>query len=298
MRPEFEKIQPKSSHSFMARVVKRDKRPLLSQAWHYHPEIEICYTARSQGLKYVGNGIFPYKERDLVVLGSNLPHGFTTVKKSEQFVIQFNQEFLGRDFFNVVELERIKDLLHMSRSGLVLKGAELEKAEDLIYQIYNAENTGMEQLLLLLQFLDYLSKCSNLVSLCSEKYTSSISVKKLNDIKAIFDYIENNFQKDITIQSASRVVNLTESAFYKFIKRHTNKKFTVILNEFRIDHSSKLLVSSDLPISEISFKSGYNNLSYFNRIFKQSYNMTPRQFRKKYRRNERKQDSEHRYHQV
>ena len=87
----------------------------------------------------------------------------------------------------------------------------------------------------------------------------------------------------VTINDACKAVNLTESAFYKFIKRHTNKKFTTILNEYRLDHASKLLLSSNLTISDISFQSGYSNLSHFNRTFKQAYNMTPRQLRANYK---------------
>lgn len=282
MRPELERIQRKSTRSFSVRVVKRANRPLLTKAWHYHPEFEICYTAKSRGRRYVGNNISEYKERDLVILGSNLPHGFTTSVESEQYVLQFRKEFLGQDFFNAAELERINDLLIRSKRGLVLSGLEIEEADRRIKDLYKQDQSNFRQLVSLLEFLDYLSQCENLTPICTEKYSSFISITKLNSIKTIFEYIENNYQKEITINDACKVVNLTESAFYKFMKRHTNKKFTTILNEFRIDHASKLLISSDLPISEISYQSGYSNLSHFNRVFKQSFNMTPRQLRSKY----------------
>lgn len=282
MRPELEKIPRKSTRSFSVKVVKRANRPLLTKAWHHHPEIEVCYTAKSRGRRYVGNNISDYKERDLVILGSNLPHGFTTSVESEQYVLQFRREFLGQDFFNAAELERINTLLVRSKRGLVLSGPEIEEADRRIKGLYDQDQSNFRQLLSLLEFLDFLSQCKNLTPICTEKYSSYISITKLNSIKTIFDYIEKNYQSEISISDACKVVNLTESAFYKFMKRHTNKKFTTILNEYRIDHASKLILSSDLPISEISYQSGYSNLSHFNRVFKETYNMTPRQLRKQY----------------
>ncbi len=283
MKPEFEEIQPIKSRSFLTKVVKRDNRPLLTQAWHYHPQIEICYTLKSHGLRYVGNNISDYKERDLVVLGSNLPHGFTTTDRSEQYVIQFMPDFLGDGFFSVAELRKVQVLLDQSKRGLALTASETKKAETLIMDLYEPELSEMKRLLALLRFLDFLSASNGLESICSDKYSASISVNKLSKLKAIFDYIENNFQSQISIEEACRTVNLTESAFYKFIKRHTNKKFTTIVNEYRMDHVSKLLVSGDKPISEVSVLSGFNNLSYFNKIFKQTYRQTPRQFRIDYK---------------
>lgn len=283
MKPEFEKIQPKTANSFVTKIVKRRQRPFLTEAWHYHPEIEICYTLKSHGLRYVGNNISEYSERDLVILGSYLPHGYTTIDQSEQYVIQFGQDFLGKDFFASSELKEINSFLYQSNKGIILKGKELKRAEEYIQCLYITNLSKMDRLLHLLEFLNFLSKCSNIELICSEKYSSTLTESKLNKVNRIFEYIKNNYQQNISIQSASKTVNMTESTFYKFIKRHTNKKFTTILNEYRINHASKLLVSSLMPISEISFRSGFNNLSYFNRVFKETYKITPKQFRNNYK---------------
>ena len=282
MRPEFEIIRKGSTKSFSLKVVRRAKRPLLTKAWHYHPEIEICYTVKSEGKRYVGNNISEYKEQDLVILGSNLPHGFTTSVECEQYVVQFDLDFLGKDFFASAELEKINKLLVRSKRGLLLSGSEIQKADEKIRKLYDKEQSDFSQLLMLLEFLDYLADCTQLTPICSDKYSSRISMAKLNNIKTIFDYIESNYQDEITVKDACKVLNLTESAFYKFMKRHTDKKFTTILNEYRLDHASKLLASSDLSIAEISYQSGYRNLSHFNRIFKETYQMTPRELRARY----------------
>jgi len=77
----------------------------------------------------------------------------------------------------------------------------------------------------------------------------------------------------------SENLNLTESAFYKFIKKNTNKTFTEIVNEFRINHATKLLVSTDKNISTICYESGFHNMSYFNRCFKSKIGINPLKYR-------------------
>jgi AraC-like DNA-binding protein len=282
MKPEFEQVRRKSTQSFAIKIVKRDSRPLLTKAWHYHPEIEICYTPVSNGKRYVGNNISDYREKDLVVLGPNLPHGFTTYDKCEQYVIQFRNEFLGTDFLDTAEMEAINSLLTRSKRGLYYTGNQIEEIDERIKRICITDQNDFNRLIHLLELLDYLARSNELQPICTEKYSAYISPTKLRRIKTILDFIENNFQKDINIQDACNLVNLTESAFYKYIKRHTNKKFTSILNEYRLDHASKLLVSSNMPISDISYQSGFSNLSHFNRTFKSYYSKTPRQMRKEY----------------
>lgn len=92
----------------------------------------------------------------------------------------------------------------------------------------------------------------------------------------------DNFKEEVRIKEISDKLNISEAAFYKFIKKHTKKTYTQIINEFRINHASKLLIDSEKTISQICFESGYNNVSYFNRKFKAILGQTPHDFRNKY----------------
>ena len=121
MKPEYEIITEPPERSFTAKVVKRTSRPLLSQAWHFHPEIEICFTVKSNGRRFVGNQISDYLENDLVMFGSNLPHGFTTEVFSSQVVIQMTHNFLGEAFINSPEMRSIKNLFSRAKRGLEFK---------------------------------------------------------------------------------------------------------------------------------------------------------------------------------
>ncbi|MEL7118219.1 MAG: AraC family transcriptional regulator, partial [Bacteroidota bacterium] len=128
MKPEYEKIIEPAERSFNAKIVNRESRPLLSQAWHFHPEIEICYTMKSSGRRFVGNQISDYKENDLVMFGSNLPHGFTTDVYCSQVVIQMTYDFLGEIFLGRPELRSIKQLFEDAKQGLEFEKETKQKA--------------------------------------------------------------------------------------------------------------------------------------------------------------------------
>jgi hypothetical protein len=123
MKPEYEKILENPGRSITAKIVQRKSRPLLSQAWHFHPEIEVCYTRKSNGRRFAGNQISDYEEHDHVMFGSNLPHGYTTDVFSSQVVIQMNTDFLGKEFIDSPELHDINVLFNQVKHGLEFTGS-------------------------------------------------------------------------------------------------------------------------------------------------------------------------------
>lgn len=281
MKPEFEKIVDYTRSSFIAKEVIRNNRPLLTQAWHYHPEIEICYTVKSEGKRYVGNNISDYQKNDLVMIGSSLPHGFTTDVNCHQIVIQFSEDFLGNGFLEKAELQLIRQLINRSKMGLQFDEKTTKKAKKIIKSILPKQGCG--KLINLLKLLNLLSKAKEYHIICTKEYSLNLNLNALSRIKTVLDFIEKNYKKDISIREASQLINLTESAFYKFIKKHTNKKFTQIVNEFRVDHATKLLIQGEMTIAQICYDCGYNNLSYFNRKFKEIMDVKPSEFRNNYR---------------
>lgn len=280
MKPEFEKIAKVSQAAFNCVKIVRNNRPILTKAWHFHPQIEICYTLKSNGTRYVGNNISEYNEGDLVLLGTNLPHGFTTSNMTEQYVIQFDHDFLGEAFINTIEMDDINNILDVAKRGILIKGQLKLIVQNKVKQLFNEEK--MKRLITLLDILDSIASSNEWEPICSKQYTTNINLKQLTRIQLLFNYIEQNFQEDINIQSASKMLHLTEAGFYKFIQKHTKQKFTTILNDYRISHASKLLINENQTIAQICYQCGYNNLSYFNRKFKESMGRTPKEFRQKY----------------
>ena len=82
--------------------------------WHYHPEFELTLIVDSHGQRLVGDGIADYGPGDLVLLGPNLPHSWrsgpvhlSTESCHRAVVVQFREDFLGKPFFQLDEMETI-----------------------------------------------------------------------------------------------------------------------------------------------------------------------------------------------
>lgn len=280
MKPEYEKIIEQAEHSFTAKVVNRNSRPLLSQAWHFHPEIEICYTVKSNGRRFVGNQIDDYQQGDLVLFGPNLPHGFTTETYCSQIVIQMMTNFMGDTFFLKPELRPIQALFERAKQGIVFADHIKPKALRIMRKILAAE--GLTKFMHLLELLQILAESKDYQPICTETYALEFNETQLGRIKIVYDHIMQNYTREVNIKEVADKLNISEVAFYKFIKKQTQKTYTQLINEFRINHAGKLLINTAKTVGEICHESGFNNVSYFNRKFKQIMQRTPEKFREQY----------------
>jgi AraC-like DNA-binding protein len=75
-------------------------------------------------------------------------------------------------------------------------------------------------------------------------------------------------------------VGLSPSAFSRLFRRTTGMTFTQFLNRVRLGQAARLLQETDHVISEIAINSGFENLSNFNRRFRERYGRSPREYRK------------------
>jgi AraC-like DNA-binding protein len=98
----------------------------------------------------------------------------------------------------------------------------------------------------------------------------------------VLSFINNNFEKNIRLEEAARKINLGPASFCRFIKKNTGKGFVDHLHEIRISQVLRLLIDTDYSISEISYRCGFNNLSFFNRLFKKKFQCTPKEFREQH----------------
>ena len=101
-------------------------------------------------------------------------------------------------------------------------------------------------------------------------------------MKLIIKYVENNYSENISIDDMARLCDFSQSHFMKFFKSNMEVSFIEYLNNYRLTMAARLLISSTSPIIAISMESGFDNLSYFNRLFKKKYEMTPSEYRRRY----------------
>ena len=106
-------------------------------------------------------------------------------------------------------------------------------------------------------------------------------IEVTKNIKIILEYIQKHFMDPITVEELAGIINLSKHYFMSFFKKYMGTTCVNYINDYRINEATKLLGTTDLTIMEIADRVGVNNVSYFNRIFKSKFGITPKEYRKK-----------------
>jgi AraC-like DNA-binding protein len=173
------------------------------------------------------------------------------------------------------EFESIKRMLQNSKHGLHFKNSTPLKERILGLP----GKTGFEKITDLIWILGQLAKQKG-TKLASSGYDISQAKNNEDRINKVCTYLEENFSKPISVSDAAAIINISQSAFCKFFKRTTGKTFSDYLNDIRIGHACYQLLETDKQISTIARNTGYDSVSYFNRVFTKKKNSSPREFRK------------------
>ncbi len=282
MKAAYENVESKKEGASF--VAYHSVVPYFEFKWHYHPEYELTLITRGEGKRLVGDSYENFEAGDFVLLGSGLPHTWSSepnVKDSASaVVIQFSAEFIN-SFLQYPEFEAIKRLLKASQTGLCFPA---ETTETIIKKIKKLpERTGIARVTSLLDILQMLSTQSGR-QLSSEFFASAKGKENEERINKVCGYIQKHSAESISLDKAAGLVGLTNSAFCKFFKRVTGKTFSDYVNDIRTGNACRLLTESDRTINEIAFASGFESLTYFNRVFLKKKKMTPGVFRKSIKR--------------
>jgi len=220
------------------------------------------------------------------LLGSYLPHCwqfYDVIDVQIQphiIVVHFFPDFLGNDLLNKPEANLLNELFANASKGIRFTGHTLTEAKMLLQQMLFTK--GLHRVSIMLRLLDVLAQSKNSKILSSPGFNAIESSKDADKINLINEYIFKNFKQDITLTKAASLIHMTPAAFCRFFKSKTNRTLIDFVKEVRIGYAAKLLIEGKCNITEACYKSGYNNLSNFNKHFKDSKGLSPREFMKQY----------------
>lgn len=285
MKPLHEKLVLEPKNSF---VLQKDVYPYYPTPWHYHPEYELVLVVKSSGMRTVGDHSEHFTDGDLVFLGPNLPHSYQndpiyyqddSSLKAEAIVIHFKEDFLGKGFFNLPEMVQVGQLFNKARYGIKITGNTRQQISDIMLQMHTVN--GHKRILQLLSILEILSTSEEIELLTNPGFVQQHLVSDDDRITKVHEYIMKNFQKDISLAEVAEIANMSVPSFCRLFKSSTRKAFSNFVNEIRVGHACRLLLEDRESIAQICYKSGFNNMSNFNRQFKRLKERSPLQYRQR-----------------
>ena len=280
MKPTIEKVSNKTNFNWR---IHRYHRCSATFDWHYHFEYEIVLQRNFTGKKFVGDYIGDVSHNNLAIYGPKLPH---TVFNSPDFecidntsyIIWLSHEWISQLINQQPDLACLKPMLNKSVQGLEFGDNIGEQVYQLLkhYQEFSPA-VGFNRIIEVLILLSEAKEVSTL-----NRYSLPAlegNPKEIKLVKKLSNYIENNYHNNIQIKDLCREIHVSQSTVYRLFSRHFVSSFSDHIKEFRIGKACELLVNTNHSVASIANVVGFDNLSNFNRQFKQCKQMTPKQFR-------------------
>jgi len=251
---------------------------------HFHPEYEINFIFNAEGaVRIVGEHREPIGKWELVLTGPNLMHvweqGDCHTSDIHEITIQFHRDLFHQTLLDRNIMKPVKDMLDRSTRGIAFSEETIQTLQPRITNL--AHKSGIDALIELVSLLFDLSN-SRGQQMLSSTMLKNDDFYNSGKIKNVHDFVQQHYAEKIKVEDMAQLLNMTEVSFSRFIKQRTGKTFVEYLNHYRISMASRWLIESNLSVSEIAYKCGFNNLANFNRIFKKAEKCTPSAFRENF----------------
>lgn len=253
---------------------------------HTHKEYELNFVSGCDGVRrVVGDSIEVVGNYDLVLVGNGVEHEWQQHNchsdDIHEITVQFACDLFGDSLLNKNHLATVRKLLEDSKHGVVFPMTAIfhvyQKLEDLL-----KIEDGFYQVMKLFEILYELS-LSDYRTLASSEFAHIDATPESRRVKKVADYVAEHFKNEIRLQELADLAGMTPSAFSRFFKLRTHKSISDYIIEVRLGYAARKLADSTMSVVEICYTSGFNNVSYFNRIFKKKKGCTPTEFRNNYR---------------
>lgn len=253
---------------------------------HYHEEFELNFIQNAKNARRViGDHIEDIDDLELVLVGSNLQHAWFThhckSKEIREITIQFHKDLFDDKLLRRNQLSFIRTMLEKSLRGILFSKETTQQLAPRMLELNQMQ--GFDSVLELMSILHDLSISRNMRILSDASFNNSEQFTyNSRRIEKTLEYMNQNFDKPITLNEVARLANMSDAAFSRFFKQRTGNTFIDSLTEIRLGHASRMLIDTTQSIAELAYHCGFNNISNFNRIFKKKKSCTPKDFRESF----------------
>ncbi len=268
--------------------VQHEQLPYFYDQLHVHNELQFTLIIAGEGTLVAGDYVGRFRAGDVFVIGRDMPHVFrcdrkyyTTALGVESVSVFFDESYAGTSFWETDELYTVREWLAGAERGFALEGITRQKADALLRKLILLR--GIEKLIAGFSLLSVVSESQELSPLSLQVGKDFLKGLLDERMSRIIGYTFKESHRPISIEEVAELVSLTPSAFCRFFKLRTRKTYITFLNEIRIGHACRLLLTTTEPIGEICRETGFNNLSHFNACFRRAKKLSPTLYREAFR---------------
>lgn len=256
---------------------------------HTHNYVEIQYVYSGILVQYCDEKKVELTSGQILFLNQDVKHRILKSNKDDIIInLLIKPEFFNY-LFSLTELDNslfnflLRALYRQDKSAefLHFKVASIREIQEAMAEIINelyvpSKNRDIHDMLIKLNVAKLFTLLIKHIDALEMTTTNAYEV---NTLYKILNYIEHNYKKG-SLKELSNELNLPDYKISKTIKTNIGVNFVDLIQSKRIEIATDLLTATDIPISQIAVDVGYENLTYFYKIFKQAYKMTPLNYRK------------------
>ena len=250
---------------------------------HWHYCIEILFVVKGTINLFINTEKFVISENQIEIINVDEVHSIESDDPDNKVLIFQIDPYFFQKYYSDIEnmFFYTKSTGENSQLGDEYEDLRVFLSQLLCETVQRQDNYDEEIENILVKLLYHLINNFNYLIYGQEDLRNN--KEQFQRYHSIYKYIYNNYQNNITLSDISNKEYLSTHYLSKEIKYATGYSFTDFVNLVRVEESIKLLLDSDMTLSEISEEIGFSHTRYFNKHFKLHYNLTPLQFRKKYR---------------
>ena len=254
---------------------------------HNHEVFELNFVEHATGVRrIVGDSNEVISDYDLVLITSpDLEHVWeqnTCVSDDiREITVQFYLDMSDDGFLSRNPFYSLRRMLKEARKGLAFPMSAIMR----VYQQLDTLSSVKDGFYAVMQFMTILyelSRCEGARTLATSSFAKVEVESDSRRVLKVKNYIAKNYMDEIRLNTLADIAGMSPSAFSRFFKLHTGRNLSEYIIEMRLGYASRMLVDTAKSVAEISFQSGFNNLSNFNRIFKKKKGCSPSEFRENY----------------
>lgn len=252
------------------------------QAFHWHQEIEICYIKNGSGKYLINGAVYPFSKGDIFIISNDDIHLCYDENELIMQVTMLSPDIIHKDSDSILDFEKSSAFFCRSRK-IDFQNRYNGKLSSLLLQMedeYQYQQIGSELMIksLLMQFIVFSVRA--LPEEINEHTVFSVSTEAISSIRSIIDHIEKNFSERIDLASISEKYSMSIPYLCSCFKKLTGNSLINFLIRRRITEAKRLLISTNKSIIDISHECGFQSLSNFNHLFKDSVGCSPSVYRK------------------
>ncbi len=234
---------------------------------HWHENIEILFMLNGHGTVTIEDTEHSVKEGDIIVVNSNrIHHVRSLTDRLEYYCLIIDKDYCDSLGFNL-DLINIDEKFNDDKLFDIIAEIAYEVNNKELY--FESIVTGNAQKILANLFRNHVSNIS--------EYNSTVAGVEM--IKRSIEYIKKHYSEKITLEDIVEHIGYNKFYFCRTFKKMTGVTVNAYINNVRIQKASAMLVNNGCSVNEAASKCGFNDISYFTKVFKKRTNMMPSKFK-------------------